>query len=601
MQSLSFALVSFFLSSPFVGPSQSVILTQVSQLQTLTFDYIIVGGAYAFGHKITKLTSSSLCIPSSASDQGMIQLQAPFIAPQAAPHTAVDWNYTVIPQSGLQERTFPYPRGRVLGGTSSINYLFQQYGSSEDWDRISRVVGDAGWAWSNMRQYIQKTCAPADGHNTSGQFIPSLHGSDGVFPVSLPGFNQSIDSRVIATTRQLAEFPFNPDMSGGDQSLLGVGFLQSSSGGGIRSSSASTYLAQANSRPNLTVLINVTVLKLVQSGTANVLKSFRSVQFSPSPQTPSTIVTARKEVILSAGAIGTPQILLLSGIGSSTDLKTFNITALIDNSSVGGSLIDSPFLPNVFSVGQDTLDTILRNSTLFGDAMVQWVAQKTGLLADSLVNTLGWARLPTNSTIFTNVTDPAAGPNSPHYEFIPTCTHHEIYPRTFFIAPNVPFPTDGTFLTMVTTLSCPTSRGNLKLSSANPFDKPLIDPRYLTTDFDIFAMRESVKAVMRFLKAPAWSDYDVRLTGPLINATTDSTIDTYVRTLSSSVFHPAGTAMMTSTTLTVGVVNPDLTVKGADGLRVVDASVFPFLPSTHPQGAIYLLAERASDIIKGLP
>jgi choline dehydrogenase-like flavoprotein len=139
-----------------------------------------------------------------------------------------------------------------------------------------------------MKQYIQKHerfTPPIDGHNTTGQFIPSLHGFNGETLVSLPGYNMTIDPRVINTTQELsAEFPYNEDMSGGDQSLLGIGWLQSSAGHGVRSSSSTSYLANSNRRPNLTVLIHATVTKLIQTGvTATGLKDFRSVQFQVSP------------------------------------------------------------------------------------------------------------------------------------------------------------------------------------------------------------------------------------------------------------------------------------------------------------------------------
>jgi choline dehydrogenase-like flavoprotein len=135
----------------------------------------------------------------------------------------------------------------------------------------------------------EKLVPPADGHNTTGQIIPSLHGTNGMLPVSLPANNQTIDPRVIKTTQQLAEFPYNGDMSGGDHSLLGIGWLKSSMAGGVRSSSSTTYLAAANGRPNLTVVINAYVTKLIQTGTGSQgTKSFRSVQFTNSPGTGTT-------------------------------------------------------------------------------------------------------------------------------------------------------------------------------------------------------------------------------------------------------------------------------------------------------------------------
>ncbi|KAF8956631.1 hypothetical protein BDZ97DRAFT_1907117 [Flammula alnicola] len=592
-------LLSFVLASLLIAPTLGVTITQPSQLKTTTFDYIIVGAGTAGLVIANRLTETSgvtvLVLEAGVSDQGVIAAEAPFLGPTLTPNTPFDWNYTVTAQAGLNGRSFPYPRGRLLGGCSSANYLIHQYGTFEDWNRIASVVGDSGWAWSNIQQYVQKHekfVPPFDGHNTTGQFIPSLHGFNGVTSVSLPGFNSTLDTRVMATTGQLAEFPYNEDTSGGLHSLLGVGFVQSVAAGGVRSSSSTSYLAQANTRPGLTVLINATVLKLLKTGTSSKGIQFRSVQFASGPGVTPTTVTARNEVILSAGSIGTVQILTLSGIGSSSALSKLGIKTLINSPQLGANLQDHPLLPNVFSVnGNASLDSTLQSPTLLNAAVTQWVTSKTGFIANNIVNNFGFARFPSNSSIFTTQKDPSAGPNSPHWEFLPT---------NFFLNPGVPEPASGSFFTLVTTLLTPTSRGTVTLASTDPFAKPVIDPKYLSTAFDVFGMREAVKAIQRFASAPVWADYIIGPFGAFANATTDDAIDSYVRGLTSTIFHPFGTATMatTSASTSKGVLNSDLTVKGADGLRVVDASVFPFIPSSHPHAVVYLLAERASDLIK---
>ncbi|KAF8956200.1 hypothetical protein BDZ97DRAFT_1958944 [Flammula alnicola] len=303
------------------------------------------------------------------------------------------------------------------------------------------------------------------------------------------------------------------------------------------------------------------------------------------------VVTARKEVILSAGTVGTTQILQLSGIGDKNDLSALNITTTINNPSVGQNLSDHTQLSNIFSVqGTESFDSVMRNNTALGEALNQYLTSKTGIFAGNIANNLGFLRLPSNSSIFQTVADPSAGPNSAHWEII--------FGNVWF-NPDVPTPATGSFLTVVASLLTPTSRGTIKLQSNNPFDKPLIDPRYLTTDFDIFTMREAVRAILRFVAAPAWSDYIIGPFGDLFAAATDdASIDAYIRGLCASILHAVGTASMTPPNAKTGVVNPDLKVKGADGLRVVDASVFPLVPSAHTQGPVYLLAERASDLIK---
>ncbi|KAH9476134.1 Pyranose dehydrogenase 1 [Psilocybe cubensis] len=595
-----------------LSSSFAATIAHSAELTTRTYDYIIVGAGTAGLVLASRLTEDPkitvLVLEAGGSDANNTAISTPFLAASLTPNTMVDWNYTVTPQVGMENRTFAYPRGRVLGGCSSVNYLFHQYGSDEDWNRLASLSDDPGWSWNNMKRYVQKHerfVPPVDGHNTTGQFIPSLHGFNGMVPVSLPGNNQSVDSRVLAATGQSGpKFTYNQDMSGGGHSLLGIGFLQSSAGGGVRSSSSTTYLAKADKRPNLTVLINSVVTKLVQTGNAHSgHKSFRSVEFSASPGTalsstgpgnkPDT-VTARREVILAAGAVNTPQILQLSGIGDSRDLHELEINAIIDNPSVGANLSDHTLLPNIFTVNPQhesgTFDGVLRDPIQLNARIVQWQTNKTGLLVNNIANNLGFLRVPSNNPIFKMIKDPAPGPKSPHWEMIVS---------NFFLSPGVPIPPSGGFMTIVNVLISPTSRGTVKLRSNNPFDKPLIDPNYLRTEFDIVTMRESVKSTLDFASAPAFADYISGRYGTAFQqATTDDTIDAYVRSLTTTIFHPFGTAAMSRRSAQFGVVNPDLTVKGADGLRIVDASVIPYVPSTHTQGPVYLLAERAADIIK---
>ncbi|KAF9479960.1 alcohol oxidase [Pholiota conissans] len=587
----SFSLSWLLVSSLLVQRSLGVTLTDPDQLKTKTYDFVIVGAGTAGLTLASRLTEdpkvSVLVLEAGVSDQDVLPAIAPFLGPTLTPNTPFDWNFTVTPQEGLGGRSFPYPRGKLIGGSSSANYMMHQYGSTEDWDRYARITKDAGWAWKNMRQYVKKherIVPPVDDHSTEGQLIPSNHGTDGEVAISLPGFNESIDARVFKTTQELEEFPYNEDTSGADHSLLGIGFIQSSIDRGVRSSSSTGYLAPANGRPNLTVLINAHVLKVLKTGT----KAFRAVEFATSPGSAPITIQAKNEVILSAGTIGTAQILQLSGIGNKADLEALGIPVLVDL-PVGDNLVDHTFLPNIFRVeGEESFDHILRDTEKTVAAVTEWATQKTGFIANNIANTFGFARIPEDLSIFKTVVDPAPGPQSPHFEYIPT---------NFHLKPGFPIPPTGSYFTIVTVCLNPTSYGSVKLASADPYDKPLIDPRLLTTDIDLIVMRESVKATKRFVSAPAWSDYIIEPVGTLAG-NTDDEIDAHVRGLATTIFHPVGTASMAAKGNKEGVVNPDLTVKGVEGLRVVDASIFPLIPSTHTQGPVYLAAERAAVIIK---
>lgn len=275
----------------------------------------------------------------------------------------------------------------------------------------------------------------------TGQYTSENHGAHGQVSVSLPGNSQTIDAKVIATTQELAdEFPFNPDMGGGD--VLGIGWVQSSIGGGVRSSSSTSYLRNALSRPNLHVLIHATVMKLWPSGFRNRKISFGLVQFASSAHgehivllqgrlvdsqsvVKPSFVYATKEIILSAGAVGTPQILLLSGIGPYEELTAMNIPTIFNNPSVGRNLTDHVLVPNIYHVrGSDSFDNLLRDPVVFTDALKQWTTFKTGVLANGVTNHLGYFRLPGNSSIFSTDSDPSSGPTASHWELIVSVSSH---------------------------------------------------------------------------------------------------------------------------------------------------------------------------------
>ncbi|KAJ7195559.1 aryl-alcohol oxidase, partial [Mycena rebaudengoi] len=198
----------------------------------------------------------------------------------------------------------------------------------------------------------------------------------------------------------------------------------------------------------------------------------------------------------------------------------------------------------------------------------------------------GWLRVHRSSPIFERFEDPSAGPNSAHFEL------------TFAVEWNTSFPPPtGNYFTISVGGLSPVSRGSVTLNSSNPFDPPLINPNLLGSELDLLIFREGVKSVQRFVEGPAWKNYII---SPFsINSTaSDSELDDFIRGHAVSLFHPVGTASMSRNGAKVGVVGPDLTVKGLSRLRIVDASVLPFIPTGHTQAAVYIFAERAADLIK---
>ncbi|KAJ7704422.1 aryl-alcohol-oxidase from pleurotus Eryingii [Mycena rosella] len=531
---------------------------------------------------------SVLVIEAGGSNVDVVDITVPFYGPRAVPDTPQDWNYTTTPQVNLNGRSLAYPRGFVLGGSSSVNDMVYTRGSKEDFDRFARVTGDEGWTWDSLVPYMrmnERFSPPVDHHNATDQFNPAVHGFSGIDAVSLAGFPTSIDSRVIETTTESKEFPFNLDMNSGYQ--LGIGWVQTTIKNGSRSSSATSYLASEfiASRPSLNVLLHARVTRVLQSG----LKTFRTVELVQDINGKRFTLTAKKEVILSAGTIGTPSILLHSGIGNSSTLTSLGIEPLHDLPSVGQNLSDHALVALSWLVNSnDTFETAGRNTTLAEEEFDQWNTTRTGPLVDTPTSHLGWLRIARDedsTSIFEDFPDPAAGPNTSHYEFVVS---------NGFVGPT---PPTGNFLTITVALVSPLSRGTVTLNSSDPLSAPLINPNFLDHELDVFILRAAIRSAMRFVATPAWANYIISPVDVNVNAT-DAELDEYIHNKAGAVYHPVGTASMSPKGASYGVVDPDLRVKGLSGLRVVDISVAPFIPAAHTQAPTYFIAERAAYLVK---
>ncbi|KAJ3564746.1 hypothetical protein NP233_g8094 [Leucocoprinus birnbaumii] len=541
--------------------------SSINEIPKLKWDFIIVGGGTAGSVLAGRLTENPkfnvLVIEAGPNNEGVLDSIVPGLQPRLF-NSPYDWNFTTVPMKGINNRAVAYPRGHLLGGSSSINGMVYTRGAASDYDRWAKVTGDQGWSWDRLQPYLKK-------HNWSSTR-------------QCPRFSpHSADEATLAVTQELGgEFHFNLDWNSGHP--LGVGWLQATIGhDGTRSSAATSYLTPGvRGRKNLHIVTETRVTRVLRTTGARGLE-IRTVEIGTPGTSDRVLLTADKEVILSAGSIGTPTILLNSGIGDREELEALDIPVVLHNPSVGQNLSDHTVLSASLGLKPGAIDegpwaNLLFDPALQEQALEVWQTNRTGpYVALIPVDHLGWVRVQ-NSSIFEQFEDTSSGPDAAHIEMVLGAVA-------------------GTYSTNFLMIS-PASRGSVKIQSNNPFDSPLIDPNFLGSELDVLLMREGINAGLRFADAPSLKNITTGILGPLANITSDDEMEAFIRNNADSGWHPIGTAAMAPEHASWGVVDPNLLVKKVSGLRVVDASIMPYITCGHTQTPVYLIAERAADLVK---
>ncbi|EAU87898.1 hypothetical protein CC1G_01545 [Coprinopsis cinerea okayama7 len=575
MALLSFIVISLGI---LIASTQARVYQGIDELPaTSRFDFIIAGGGNAGSVLAGRLTEDPkftvLLVEAGEDNDGVL----PIRVPGGRIPLSYTWNYTVTPQIGLNNRTFYFMRGRVLGGSSSINGMIYTRGAADDYDLWARVTGDRGWSWKSLFPYALKHeefTGGVGGRDVTGQYDPRAHGTKGPVKVGLPWREPiEFDNVCVEAAKSSREFGFNLDVN--DGGVLGLTWIHNTFGGGERSSSATAYLTkEVRARPNLSILVNTYVTRVLPTGDD---LDFRTIELVPVSGGNTTTLTAKKEVILSGGTVGSAHILLNSGIGDREHLSEVGVETIHHLPDVGKGLTDhgvTPFMaPSNFPVEPPPFD--------YEEALQEWQQNKTGPLSESgFQNLILWSRIPRRSPLFKKYEDPESGPGAPHIEYALTTTGAITGAQVFLMTPH--------------------SRGSIRLRSNNTLDTPLIDLGLLSHPFDILAYKEGYRIIKKFYNLPAWKDH---ITGPFEidpDILSDEEFEQRIRNGLQSALHPVGTAAMSSKRSKKGVVDPELRVKGVKGLRVVDASVIPYVPTAHTQAPVYILAERAVDIIRSV-
>lgn len=518
-----------------------------------SFDYIVVGAGSAGAVVANRLSGAgaAVLLLEAGGDSDSDQVRIPALIDSLL-DSPLDWGYRTLPQAELMGRRIFLSRGKCLGGTSAINAMVYMRGNRGDYDGW-RDLGNRGWGYEDVLPFFRKS----EGNR---QFADAYHGTEG--PLIVSGFAPgSVIHQAFLAGAQAWGLPYNPDVNGARQE--GCGPFQATIGPEGRCSTAVAFLNPVRGRANLTILTHAQVTGLRFDGLRVV-----GVDYLHHGQAASALAG---EVILSGGAINSPQLLLLSGIGPAADLAALGLAPRLDLPGVGQNLQDHLQIISRFEVAAP-VTTFGLTPAETAAAMRQSLDQGSGPFHTNFCEAGAFVRCDPAAD-FPDVQIHCESNFGPHY-FDGTAT-------------------DRHGFGLILNVCRPASRGEVRLASADPLDRPLIDPRYLTAPEDVALSVQGVRACLEIAASAEMAAIGTRQIDPVSGD--DAAILAFIRRHATTIWHPVGTARMGQDDL--AVVDDRLRVRGVAGLRVADASIMPRMVSGNTNAACIMIGEKAADLI----
>ena len=532
------------------------------QEQQQDYDYIIVGGGSAgcvLAARLSQDQQLRVALIEAGPPDKNPAIHMPAGYGLLTSRTPLNWHFETTPQPGLNGRCGYQPRGRGLGGSSSINGMVYIRGHQQDYDHWA-ALGNEGWDWNNMLRYFRRAQNQERGEN-------EFHGVGGPLNVADLRAPSPINQMFLDAAEKL-QYRHNPDFNGAQQD--GIGHYQVTQKGGQRCSAAVAYLRQAEARDNLDVLTHAHATRIIfEERRAKKIELIRGKK--------KIILAAKREIILSSGAFQSPQLLLLSGIGPKNHLKEMGIDVVQHLPGVGENL-------------QDHIDYVFlcrakNNKDLFGfspngvkrlvKGLWDYMRRREGVMTSNFAESGG----------FISSRGDLAQPDLQwHFVIAPVNDHgrQKIW---------------GTGYSFHVCLLRPESRGNVRLRDRDPLSSPLIDPAFFSAPEDLDTMVKGFKMTQQVLAQEPLASLCTKKLHPPQELQSDEEIKEELRNRSDTVYHPVGTCKMGTDEDEMAVLDDQLRVRGVEGLRVVDASVMPTLVSGNTNAPVIAIAEKASDLI----